>query len=70
MPTRPRCTARTGKWTAKQDGKTVTRRLTPAQAALYQQWIDNDRQLHAIITQMRQIADQATQTILDTHHKV
>ena len=57
-------------WTTKHNGKTITRRLTPDQAALYQQWIDNDRQLHAIITQMRQIADQATQTILDTHHKV
>ena len=52
-------------WTAKQNGKTVTRRLTPAQAALYQQWIDNNRHLHDLITQMRHIATQATETILD-----
>jgi hypothetical protein len=52
-------------WTAKQDGKTITRRLTPAQAELYRQWIDNDRQLRHVIQQMRQIAAEATQTILD-----
>lgn len=53
-------------WTTKQDGKTITRRLTPAQAKLYQQWINNDRQLRNLIQQMRQIAAEATQTILDT----
>jgi hypothetical protein len=52
-------------WTAKQNGKTITRRLTPAEAELYQQWIDNDRQLRALIQQMRQIAAEATQTMLD-----
>src|SRR6266545_675118 len=31
-------------WSAKIAGKTVTRRLTDREAALYQQWIDNDRQ--------------------------
>src|SRR5450755_715327 len=30
-------------WTAKVNGKTVTRRLTKTQASLYQEWIDNDR---------------------------
>jgi len=30
-------------WTAKVDGKTVTRRLTAREAALYQEWIGNDR---------------------------
>lgn len=53
-------------WTAKQNGKTITRRLTPAQAVLYQQWIDNDRQLRNLIQQMRTIAEQATQTIIET----
>ena len=51
-------------WTAKIDGKTVTRRLTPDQAHLYQQWIANDRQLRAIITKMRQVAAKATDLII------
>lgn len=51
-------------WTGKIHGKTVTRRLTPAQAATYQQWIDNDRHLHAVIKQMRDIAAQALELAL------
>ena len=33
------------KWTAKVAGKTVTKTLTPEEAAHYQEWIANDRQL-------------------------
>lgn len=51
-------------WTAKVDGKTVTRRLTQDQAQLYQQWISNDRQLRALIEQMRQVAAKATELIM------
>jgi alkanesulfonate monooxygenase SsuD/methylene tetrahydromethanopterin reductase-like flavin-dependent oxidoreductase (luciferase family) len=51
-------------WTAKIDGKTVTRRLTQTEADLYQQWIDNDRQLRQTIAQMREIAAQATGLLL------
>ena len=50
-------------WTAKVDGKTVTRRLNEAEAKLYQEWVANDRQLRAIITQMRQVAAKATELI-------
>ena len=32
-------------WTAKINGKTVTRRLNENEAKLYQEWIANDRQL-------------------------
>ncbi|MBI2705095.1 MAG: hypothetical protein HYX32_07390 [Actinobacteria bacterium] len=46
-------------WTAKINGKTVTRRLSPAEAELYNEWIANDRQLRRIIKQMRQIAAKA-----------
>ncbi len=46
-------------WTAKENGKTVTRRLSPPEAELYQEWIDNDRQLRRILQQMRQIAAKA-----------
>lgn len=48
-------------WTAKIEGKTVTRRLSQSEAELYQEWIANDRQLRAIITQMRQVAGKATE---------
>jgi hypothetical protein len=51
-------------WTAKINGKTVTRRLSETEAHLYQQWIDNDRQLHALIGQMRQVAAKATELIM------
>lgn len=52
-------------WTAKVEGKTVTRRLNPAEAELYQQWIDNDRQLRAITAQMRGVAAEATALIME-----
>ena len=48
-------------WTAKVDGKTVTRRLTDREAPLYQEWIDNDRRLRRIIGQMRQVAAKAAE---------
>lgn len=51
-------------WTAKVNGKTVTRRLTVDEARLYQDWIANDRQLRAIITKMRQVAAKATDLII------
>jgi len=47
-------------WTAKINGKTVTRRLSEHEAKLYQEWIDNDRQLRHIIKQMRHVAGKAT----------
>lgn len=52
-------------WTAKVNGKTVTRRLSETEAELYQQWIANDRQLRALITQMRQVAAEATELMLE-----
>ena len=39
-------------WTAKVNGKTVNRRLSPREAELYSEWIDNDRRLRAIIDQI------------------
>ena len=52
-------------WTAKINGKTVTRRLDDTQAALYQEWIANDRRLRDLINQMRDVAAEATQLIMD-----
>jgi hypothetical protein len=57
-------------WTAKVNGKTITHRLSDTQAALYQEWIGNDRRLRDLLTQMREIAAEATQLIMDeaTNH--
>ena len=52
-------------WSTKKGGKTVTRRLSPAEAEQYAQWIDNDRELRATIHKMRQVANQATELILN-----
>jgi hypothetical protein len=52
-------------WTAKVNGKTVTRRLSDHEATLYQEWIDNNRQLRALLTQMHQVAAKATDLIME-----
>lgn len=51
-------------WSAKIDGKTITRRLSQPEADLYREWIDNNRQLRAITAQMRQVAAEASDLIL------
>lgn len=51
-------------WTAKVDGKTVTRRLNERQAAQYAEWIANDRELTRLVTEMRRVSAQAIQLIL------
>ncbi|MHB8341502.1 MAG: DUF6788 family protein [Mycobacteriales bacterium] len=51
-------------WSAKVDGRTVTRRLSESEAARYEEWIANDRRLRRLITQMRRVAGEATQLIL------
>jgi len=48
-------------WTRKIDGKTVTRRLSAAEAKLYREWINNDRHLRRIIEQMRTVAAKAAE---------
>lgn len=52
-------------WTAKLNGKTVTRRLSPEQARLYKEWIANDRRLRALISKMRDVATKATDLMLN-----
>ena len=49
----------------KQGGKTVSKLLSAEDAALYQEWIANDRQLRRLIQQMRQIAAKATELKLE-----
>jgi hypothetical protein len=50
--------------TRKIAGKTITRRLTPAQAARYAEWIANQRELRATIAEMEAISGQAAELIL------
>ena len=51
-------------YTRKVRNKTVTRRLTPAQAALYQEWTANERTLRDLLAQMEQISEQARDLLL------
>ena len=53
-------------WTAKIDGKTVTRRLTEREADLYREWIANDRRLRRLVNQMRDTAAKATALLIKT----
>jgi len=50
--------------TWKEQGKTVTRRLSPEDAAIYQEWIANRRQLDALLEEMRDLSRQAGEQIL------
>jgi hypothetical protein len=49
----------------KQAGKTVSKRLSPEHARLYQEWIANRRQLEAIVAALHDVARSAHQHLLD-----
>jgi len=51
-------------WTAKVNGKTVTKRLTTEQARLYQQWIGNDRRIKTLLDQIRKVDAKAAELML------
>lgn len=51
-------------WTAKVAGRTVTRRLSNAEALRYTEWIANDRRLRRTVAQLRALAEQAREIIL------
>lgn len=51
-------------WTRKVRGKTVTRRLTRAQAPLFAEWIANGRRLDQIVAQMEVVSRRATDRIV------
>jgi hypothetical protein len=53
-------------WTHKIDGKTVTQRLSRAQALRCREWIRNHRQLKATIRKMETLSLQETDRILRT----
>jgi len=51
-------------WTAKVNGKTVTKRLTDREAQLFQEWIDNDRRINTLLGQTRNVDAKAAKLIL------
>ncbi len=51
-------------WTAKVNGKTVTKRLAAQEAALYREWIGNDRRIRALLDQIRKVDAKAAELLL------
>jgi hypothetical protein len=60
----PQPPARTWQWTRKVGGKTVSRRLTAREAALYRKWIANSRRLSAIVGETETVSQRAAELIL------
>jgi hypothetical protein len=51
----PRLHGPYAEWTRKINGKTVTRRLTPAELASYQPLFDNARKLRALLAELQDL---------------
>ena len=51
-------------WTAKVDGKTVTKRLADPEVQLYQEWIGNDRRIRSLLDQIRKVDAKAAELLL------
>jgi hypothetical protein len=51
-------------WSRAVAGKTVSRRLTEAEAQLYQNWIANRRRIEQLIAQMQQTSAAASDLLL------
>ncbi len=51
-------------WTRKVHGKTVTVRLTPAEAQLFAEWIANGRKLDRLVAQMEAVSRRITDRLL------
>ena len=46
-------------------GQTVDRRLNRREAEAYLEWIGSDRRLRSVVNEMRELAKQATDLILE-----
>ncbi|HYR61631.1 MAG TPA: DUF6788 family protein, partial [Actinomycetota bacterium] len=46
-------------WTRAVGGKTVTRKITEEQRERYQEWFDNARRLHRLVTELEALSVQA-----------
>ena len=48
----------------------MNRRLSAREAELYKEWIGNDRRLRALIDELRAVAEQVTNIILEQASRV
>lgn len=51
-------------WTTKVGGKTVSRLLTPEEADLYEEWIENRRRIDATVEKLKAISRKAATVVL------
>ena len=51
-------------WTTKKEQKTVSKILTAEEASLYEEWIENRRQLDKIVKQMKRLSRKAAPAAL------
>jgi hypothetical protein len=51
-------------WSRARGGRTITRRITAEQAALYKEWIANRRRALSIIAEIEQLSEQAAELLL------
>lgn len=56
-------------WTAKVNGKTVTRQLPDNEADLYREWIANDRKLRDLIDKMREVSMKAQELLIEEERR-
>ena len=56
-------------WTRAVRGHTVGQRLTASEAALYRQWIANQRALDRIVSRMQEVSRRAGQILLREEHR-
>jgi hypothetical protein len=59
-PAPPRLHGPYAEWTRKIAGKTITRRLSPAELAEYQPLFDNAKKLRALLTELQDLTLQIT----------
>jgi hypothetical protein len=51
-------------WTTKVAGKTVSRLLTPVEAELHEEWIENRRRIEAVVRELKALSAKAARLIL------
>lgn len=51
-------------WSTKVAGKTVSRLLKPAEAKLYEEWIDNRRKIERVVRDLKALSAKAARVIL------
>jgi len=51
-------------WTSKKENKTVSRLLSPEEADLLEEWIENRRKLEAIVREMKKLSQKTFEVAL------